>query len=259
VIKIFIIADDITGSLDTAVMLSKQGIKTVVFKHDKFNKDVVSHDTAAVVINTDSRHLDPGEARERVKSMVEIAASIDVGIIYKKTDSALRGNVGSELAAVLDVYKDRSLVYLPAFPKMNRTTIGGVHYIDGIPVAETVFGEDPIDPVKESSIVELVNRQVDNGCICLDKKSKLSEEESKEGCILVVDSESEEDFEKRSTELAKMRKPLLTAGCAGFAYYLAELMVSASDDAEEEWLNVAENKPVIAGKSFIVSDNLLIG
>lgn len=251
--KIFIIADDITGSLDTAVMLSKQGIKTEVFKYDRFNKYAVSQDTGAVVVNTNSRHLTPYEARTRVGAVVEIAADLDVQIIYKKTDSALRGNIGSELAAVLDIYKGRNLTFLPAFPKMNRKTVGGIHYIDGIPVTESVFGDDPLDPVKYSSVAELINHQVENSCISIDRTMNLAEPDKDPGTIMVVDGESEEDFEKRSTELAKMRKPLLLAGCAGFAYYLAGSMDSASDNSAEEWLNAAVSKPDAAGKTFIVS------
>ena len=71
-------------------------------------------------------------------------------IFYKKTDSALRGNIGAELSAALDGSGAGVLSFLPAFPRMNRTTAAGIHYIDGIPAAKSVFGQDPFNPVKES-------------------------------------------------------------------------------------------------------------
>ncbi|RAZ93762.1 four-carbon acid sugar kinase family protein, partial [Klebsiella oxytoca] len=71
------------------------------------------------------------------------AWGLGIPYMYKKTDSALRGNVGSELTAVLDATGSRSLHFFPAFPRMHRTTEDGIHYINGIPVHESVFGRDP--------------------------------------------------------------------------------------------------------------------
>ena len=53
----------------------------------------------------------------------------------------------------------RALPFLPAFPKMNRTTAGGVHYIEDKPVAESVFGRDPFEPVTESEVARLLALQ----------------------------------------------------------------------------------------------------
>mgnify|MGYP000093217377 CR=1 FL=1 len=70
--------------------------------------------------------------------------SAGVFSIYKKTDSALRGNIGAELSALLKTSGERQLPFLPAFPQIDRVTRDGVHYISGVPVTESPFGIDPL-------------------------------------------------------------------------------------------------------------------
>lgn len=81
--------------------------------------------------------------------------------LYKKTDSALRGNIGSELAAVMNAVSADRIPFLPAFPKMGRTIRGGIHYVDGVPVAQGVFGQDPFEPVRHSDIHSILAEQTD--------------------------------------------------------------------------------------------------
>jgi uncharacterized protein YgbK (DUF1537 family) len=48
------------------------------------------------------------------------------------------------------------LVFAPAFPAAGRTTVGGVQLVDGVPVSETVYGRDPVHPVRHSRLSKLV-------------------------------------------------------------------------------------------------------
>ena len=73
--------------------------------------------------------------------------------------AALRGNVGAELTAVLDAAGADRLAFLPALPKMGRITRNGIHYIDSVPVADSVFGQDPFEPVTASSLEEIIAAQ----------------------------------------------------------------------------------------------------
>ena len=60
--------------------------------------------------------------------------------IYKKTDSLLRGNIGAELRALCDAAGSGPLVFAPAYPTGGRTTIDGIHRLEGIPVADASAG-----------------------------------------------------------------------------------------------------------------------
>ena len=55
----------------------------------------------ALSIVSDSRHLPPNEAAERVSSLILPLVDTENAIWYKKIDSTLRGNLGAELDAML--------------------------------------------------------------------------------------------------------------------------------------------------------------
>lgn len=126
---LLIIADDFTGALDTGVQFAARGIKTrVVVGADA----ALTHQNADVlVVDTETRHLPAAQAYAAVEGLVQRAKYAGFAYLYKKTDSALRGNVGAELAALLSASSSRQLAFLPAFPQMNRVTKNGVQYIDG--------------------------------------------------------------------------------------------------------------------------------
>ena len=65
-----------------------------------------------------------------------------------KIDSTLRGNWAAELAALVE--GGRRVVLIPSHPACGRVCIGGVVYVDGVPVAETEHGNDPRLPVRSS-------------------------------------------------------------------------------------------------------------
>ncbi|WJH37516.1 four-carbon acid sugar kinase family protein [Paenibacillus sp. CC-CFT747] len=77
-------------------------------------------------------------------------------LLYKKLDSALRGNPGSECEAILEVTGAELCIVAPAVPRLRRTTSSGVQRIDGIPVHETEMGRDPMNPVLTSEVAAVL-------------------------------------------------------------------------------------------------------
>ena len=141
---LLILADDFTGALDTGVQFAACGIPTRVVVGDQV--DLASNDASVLVVDTETRHLSAADAYAVVAKLTREAMSAGVFSIYKKTDSALRGNIGAELSALLKTSGERQLPFLPAFPQIDRVTRGGVHYISGVPVTESPFGIDPFEP-----------------------------------------------------------------------------------------------------------------
>lgn len=156
---LLIIADDFTGALDTGVQFAARGIRTRVVVGA--NAKLTQQDTDVLVVDTETRHLPAAQAYAAVEGLVQRAKRAGFAYLYKKTDSALRGNVGAELAALLNASGSRQLVFLPAFPQMNRVTKNGVQYIDDIPVTESPFGVDPFEPVRHAAITDLLAEQTD--------------------------------------------------------------------------------------------------
>ena len=220
-ILLLIIADDFTGALDTGVQFAACGIPTRVVVDPEI--DFASIHAKVPVVDTETRHLPAGQAYEIVSKLTRRACAAGVSFIYKKTDSALRGNIGAELAAVLKASGRKQLPFLPAFPQMNRLTQNGVHYIDGAPVTESPFGKDPFEPVRHSAVASLIASQTD-----LPAKSypALNDHESApdEAGILIFDAASVEDLARTGRQLAHRNLLAVSAGCAGFGAVLPELL-----------------------------------
>ncbi|MBE6969127.1 MAG: four-carbon acid sugar kinase family protein [Ruminococcaceae bacterium] len=223
-IKLLIIADDITGTLDTGVKFSAAGVSTKIV----VDIDYVftqAEESTVLVLCVPTRHLPPEKAYQMVREVVRRAVSAGIRYIFKKTDSALRGNVGAELSAVVDASGESELCFIPALPAMNRVTREGVHYIDGIPVHQSVFGEDPFEPVKESYIPALLQEQcrfrVDVASGCLPPLPAPAEKR-----ILVFDCSEQEEMTELVKALWKEKRFRLFAGCAGLAESLASYLSS---------------------------------
>ena len=105
----------------------------------------------------------------------------------------------------LDVLIFDAMSFIPAFPAMSRVTRNHVHYINGVPVAQSMFGADPFEPVRSSDVYEVIASTTD-----------------RQG-IRVIDAETDSDMMAIAGILG--HKGLrLTAGCAGFAGAIAHVL-----------------------------------
>lgn len=223
-ISLLIIADDFTGALDTGIQFQKRGIRTGVTTDKQC--DFSKMDIDVLTVDAETRHLSPEEARRTVFEVVLRAKRAKIPYIYKKTDSALRGNIGAELEGALEAFGDPWVCFVPAYPKAGRTTDQGIQYINAVPVAESVFGNDPFEPVRHSDLEELLGQQTKIPI------RKITREEVRNGGIFAhksdleiaaVDAVTDEDLEAVSQALSK-KIPHLMAGCAGFAEMLPKLL-----------------------------------
>lgn len=146
-----IIADDLTGALDTGVQLTKWALRPLVVLDDE-----VGIAEQALVVSTDSRHLAAGDAYQRVRWAAALLAGRR---LYKKIDSTARGQIGAELDGLLDGAGVTRVLVAPAFPAARRTTIDGIHYVQDVPLAESEFGRDRQSPITESYLPALIGRQ----------------------------------------------------------------------------------------------------
>ena len=145
-----IIADDLTGAMDSSGYFAEKGLTTVVVLAPGY-----SSAADVVVLTTNSRADDAEVARDKVRQAVR---RVEGRIIYKKIDSTLSGNIGVELEAAMEAMAWEKAIVAPAFPVVGRTTAGGFLLVDGVRVAETQFAHDPISPVKESHIPTLLEK-----------------------------------------------------------------------------------------------------
>lgn len=215
-IQLLIIADDFTGGLDTGVQFATKGIATQVITDPNATFDV---DCQVLVLVAETRHLPPEDAAAAVGRAVEKARDMGIPYIYKKTDSALRGNIGAELTAALAASGARALPFLPALPGNRRMTRKGVHYVDGVPVSDSPFGRDPFEPVRESDVAKLLALQSD-APISNAAPGMIPEQPG----LWVYDAETDDDLMRSGKKLAEGGLLRISAGCAGFAAHLPELL-----------------------------------
>lgn len=157
-----IVADDLTGAMDSSGYFASLGFSTVVILDPGFPSTA-----DVVVITTNSRAEDSDTARERVRQAVRSLAG---RVIYKKIDSTLRGNIGIELEGAIKELAGEKAVVAPAFPAVGRTTVAGMLLVNRVPVTETQFANDPILPVKESHIPSLLEKATKHqvGCVSVE-------------------------------------------------------------------------------------------
>ena len=157
---LIVIADDITGAAEIAGIASSRGLQVRFVCGSK----PTANETADVtVVATDTRSMTEPEA---VAETLRVAASLgpDCGpasgnLLFKKTDSALRGHVVAELSALMQATGFSRAVYLPANPSKGRVISSGIYYIkepDGTlrPIADTDFSFDPEFPARTSVLAE---------------------------------------------------------------------------------------------------------
>jgi D-threonate/D-erythronate kinase len=148
VTKFRLLADDLTGTLDSAAKFCPAFGPVPVAWTDDVSAPVLALDCA-------TRDVDEATARARVEALAPALAGADLA--FKKLDSLLRGHVAVEIAACLRAGNFDAVVVAPAFPAQGRITRHGrqlVHGSDvgvdlvaaladaGIPVARRRPGDD---------------------------------------------------------------------------------------------------------------------
>lgn len=149
---VVVIADDLSGAAELASAAATHGHTAEV----RTAADV-SHGPDVIAIDTDTRCLVPAAAARIVTHVAEQARAAGARWIYKKTDSVLRGNVRAEIEAILQASGLTRSLLVSANPSKGRVIREGVYYVQGVPLAETSFANDPLHPRRSSSVIELVS------------------------------------------------------------------------------------------------------
>ncbi|HSJ88808.1 MAG TPA: four-carbon acid sugar kinase family protein, partial [Anaerolineales bacterium] len=149
--RLAIVADDLSSATDCGAQAARSGLSVVV-PLGSYSLPAQARETQVISIDTDSRSLAPAQAYARVKTAAQELVAQGWSNFYKSVDSTLRGNLGAEIEAILEVVQADCAVIAPAFPNYGRTTVAGVQYLHGRPLHETEFGTDPTAPVKDADI-----------------------------------------------------------------------------------------------------------
>lgn len=146
-----IVADDFTGANDTGVQICRRGIPVRVL----FSSSGISGGESCV-LDTESRGLPAAAAFRKLAAECAAIPFDNFSRVIKKVDSTLRGNIGAETRALFQRYKPELVVFAPALPDLGRTTVNGIHCLNGTPVCQTELARDPKTPVRNDDIRKIM-------------------------------------------------------------------------------------------------------
>lgn len=223
-----VIADDVTGANDIGIMYAKAGLTAYVYSYEKGERPKYPP-CDSLIIDTDSRFDSYETAYRKVADAVRKAPKEGVCQYIDKQCSVFRGNIGAEFDAMLDALGEEFAVVVLGFPDNGRTTLHGIHYVNGTALADSQFRNDPVHPMTRSSLKEILEgqtkRRVDNifyeayenGAAAV---TALLEEKRARGGYCIMDVRDNEDLKLLAQVLQKER---VLCGSSALSAYLAEL------------------------------------
>lgn len=120
-----IIADDLTGALDTSAPFAASGLKVAVAMTPEATVKALASEPDIFAVSTASRALPADVASTRVRDVAKRLMPHAPAIVMKKIDSRLKGNVRAEADALAEASGRNALVVAPAVPDQDRTTRDG--------------------------------------------------------------------------------------------------------------------------------------
>lgn len=216
--QLLIIADDLTGTADSAVGCTRAGLATAVVLGT-----AGAEGAEAVAIDLDSRGCDRAEAATRHRQALANWQG-RFRFLFKKVDSTLRGNVAAEIASLTAA---GMAIVAPAYPATGRTTRGGRQYLNGTPVEETeVWTNEGIrgraDLVEMLEASALKTAQLDLATLRDDDARVLAvlHAHQQNGIqALVCDAERDDDLARLAALSAKL-EDVFWVGSAGLGEHL---------------------------------------
>jgi len=163
-IEIAIIADDLTGALDTSTPLVAAGYRVAAATRPGGLAAALASGAEVVVVSTASRGLPAPEAGRLAAAVAGQLAAQRPRLVFKKIDSRMKGNIGVETAAIARAFGLSRAVVAPAVPGQGRFTIGGAVTGRGVPMPISIapyFFEIDIDigdAANDAELDEIVRR-----------------------------------------------------------------------------------------------------
>ena len=229
--KYIVIADDLTGSNATCSLFKKIGLRAASIL--KLQGDI-NYDVDVISYSTASRGLDKEEAYKKVSEAIKILKNKDVLVYNKRIDSTLRGNIGTEINAMLDnLEDDRIAVVIPSYPDSGRIVVNKTMLVNGVLLENSDAGKDPKTPIKTSCVESLIQKSIKYSSTYftlsdieqpIEEIVKKIQEAIKKSRVLIFDAVNNEDIIKISKAIINSDINIVTVDPGPFTlYYSKEL------------------------------------
>jgi uncharacterized protein YgbK (DUF1537 family) len=255
------IADDLTGATDLALMLAREGLRTVqtngipAAQHDLSGAD-------AVVVALRSRSIPAADAvalsLQALEALRQQGARRFLFKYCSTFDSTDEGNIGPVSAALMAALGTAFTIACPAFPATGRSIYMGNLFVNGVPLDESSMKDHPLNPMHDADLRRVLQRQtklkvggidfrdVDPGAAAI---AAAAQRESAAGtAIAIVDALTDRHLREIGAALADL--PLITGG-SGIAMGLPQAYLRAGLIAA--LTPPAARLPAPAGRALILA------
>lgn len=148
---IAVIADDFTGAAEIGGIALRHGLSVEIDTRVHAHAEV-----DVLVIATDCRSKSEAEAKGIVREVTKDLLALSPGVIFKKTDSLMRGHVAQELVAQMEISGKGRVLLIPANPSLERTIRDGVYYAGGVPLNESHLANAARNKIVYSGVLDLL-------------------------------------------------------------------------------------------------------
>jgi len=255
-----IVADDLTGAADCAVVCVKRGLDAVVV----LAPDAPAQGVDVLAIDADTRALRPEAAAEKTARVLSSLGQGKDFLVFKKIDSTLRGHIGVELAVMLSARRrtvpDSIVVLAPAFPALGRTTVDGYHFLWGQPLEETEPWRDEdrtgraflprmaSDAGLRTELLPLGRVREDAAALLAAMKQLAAKCD-----VIACDAETEDDLAALARASFQLGRATIWAGSAGLVGHLADAAGLTGSQPGNAFAATAEAQVFVVGSRSAVS------
>jgi uncharacterized protein YgbK (DUF1537 family) len=148
-IRVF--ADDLTGAAELAGICKEYALNTLLTV-----VPTAANQAEAIVYCTDSRSMELAAALNTTQQFLDPISIAKEEMVYKKTDSVLRGHVIEELLLQMKYLGYQRVLFIPENPSMGRIISKGQYFVNGKLLSHTAFANDPEFPRKTADVVEML-------------------------------------------------------------------------------------------------------
>lgn len=224
-VKSAIIGDDLTGVNATGALFAKEGYKTFITSNTSFYDEKYD----IIAFSTESRSMNPSRAYKIVYEAVDFFKRKDVNYFSKRIDSTLRGNISSEIDAVIDALEKNIIaLVVPVWPSKKRVCVGGHLLLDMVPLEKTEITQDPKTPVHSTYVPEIIQKgsKYHVGLVPLKDvlkgeasvKKSINDQREKGKRIIVIDATDKEDIKTIANASEKLSFKTVSVDPGPFSY-----------------------------------------
>lgn len=200
-----LIADDLTGALDSAAQFTARVAALPVLLAQESARIALAPGQSAA-ISMGSRDLDQAAASARATALAPFLAPADIAFL--KMDSLLRGHWPVELSRLLAAFPERTCIFAPAFPAERRITEQGRQIAPDPDGRMAPLSRVPLEALAAAGL---------RARVAAADATPLPDP----GGVLVCDASRDEDLKKIVATAPAMGTALLWCGSAGLARALS--------------------------------------